>query len=157
VLRVGASGTLRPAALGVLLAAGMSWASVRAENVPAVPVSAVRHVQHPSATAGLEARVQTLSRALELDQRQQAELRAVLQDQRNQITRVWNDASMPAAIKVSSTQAIGDRTASRIRELLNDEQRNKYTQPRQRGPTVGAGGADLASWMGSREPLQAGQ
>ena len=67
--------------------------------------------------------------------------------QRAEVAKVWSDASVPSAIRVGATQAIGDRTAERIRTLLNDEQRRKYIQPRQHEVPVGAAGGDVQKWM----------
>ena len=95
----------------------------------------------------LDRRVMLLARELGLDATQQAQVKKVLEGQREQVARVWNDRSIPAARRVSATQAIGDRTADRIRALLNDEQRKKYIKPRQRAAAVGTAGGDVESWM----------
>jgi hypothetical protein len=87
---------------------------------------APRHHNRPS----LEERAETLSQALGLDATQQSELRKVLEGQREQVRRIWSDASVPAAYRVSATQAISDKTADQIRALLNDEQKKKYNPPR---------------------------
>jgi len=99
---------------------------------PAATPAPARHLPRHRGAGGLEERVTMLSRALHLDARQQAELRKVLEGQREQVGRVWNDTSVPAADRVSATQAISDRTADQIRALLNEEQRKQYNQPRQR-------------------------
>jgi len=95
----------------------------------------------------LDRRVMLLAKELGLDATQQAQVKKVLEGQREQVARLWNDRSIPAARRVSATQAIGDRTADRIRALLNDEQRKKYIQPRQREVAVGTAGGDVESWM----------
>jgi len=95
----------------------------------------------------LDRRVMLLAKELGLDATQQAQVKKVLEGQREQVARLWNDRSIPAARRVSATQAIGDRTADRIRALLNDEQRKKYIQPRQRDVAVGTAGGDVESWM----------
>jgi hypothetical protein len=95
----------------------------------------------------LDRRVMLLARELGLDATQQAQVRKVLERQREEVARLWNDGSIPAARRVSATQAIGDHTADRIRALLNDEQRKKYIQPRQRDVAVGTAGGDVESWM----------
>lgn len=95
----------------------------------------------------LDRRVILLTRELGLDATQQARVKKVLERQREEVARVWSDASIPAARRVSATQAISDRTADRIRALLNDEQRKKYIKPRQREVAVGAAGGDAEAWM----------
>ena len=71
-----------------------------------------------------------LSKALHLDARQQSELRKVLAGQREQLSKVWSDTSVPAAWRVSATQAISDKTADQIRALLNEEQKKRYNPPK---------------------------
>jgi hypothetical protein len=95
----------------------------------------------------LDRRVMLLAKELGLDATQRAQVKKVLEGQREQVARVWNDGSIPAARRVSATQAIGDQTADRIRALLNDEQRKKYIKPRQRDAAVGTAGGDVESWM----------
>lgn len=100
----------------------------------------------------LDRRVMLLAKELGLDANQRAQVKRVLERQREQVARVWNDGSIPPARRVSATQAIGDRTADRIRALLNDEQRKKYIQPRQRTAAVGTAGGDVESWMKAGQP-----
>lgn len=97
----------------------------------------------------LDRRVNLLAKELGLDAAQQAQVKKVLVSQRDQVTRVWNDESIPAARRVSATQAISDRTVNQIRALLSEEQRKKYIQPRQRDAAVGTAGGDAESWMKS--------
>ena len=85
---------------------------------------------------------------IELDARQQSELRKALEDQRDQMTRVWSDAAVPAAYRVSATQAIADQTSDRIRALLNEEQRKRYNAPRPKnGLTPGTARPSVEAWM----------
>lgn len=135
-----------------VLALGMSLASVwpvQAQTAtggePAAVPAPTRHVQRHRGTGGLEERVAMLSKALHLDDTQQAELRRVLADQREEIGRAWSDTSVPAADRVSATQAISDRTADRIRALLNEEQRKQYNPPRQ--PHTASARPSVEAWM----------
>lgn len=95
----------------------------------------------------LDRRVALLAKELDLSAAQQRQVKKVLQGQRDEVSRVWSDASMPAALRVSTTQAIGDRTADQIRDLLTDGQRTRYLQAHTRQARVGAPGADVESWM----------
>ena len=105
---------------------------------------APRHVQGPS----LEDRVKTLSQALDLDAKQQARLRKVLEGQREQVRRVWSDASVPAAYRVSATQAISDNTADQIRALLSEEQKKHYNPPKPpREALPGSSRPSVEAWM----------
>jgi hypothetical protein len=95
----------------------------------------------------LDRRVALLAKELGLSATQQAQVRKALESQREQVARVWNDESIPAARRVSATQAISDRTADQIRALLTDEQRKKYIKPRQREAAVGVGRPEVQDWM----------
>jgi TolA-binding protein len=103
--------------------------------------------------AGLEDRIQLLTAELELDSKQQQDVRKLLEEQRAQVQRVWSDNSVPSVQRVAATKAISDKTADGIRELLNDEQRKKYTAARQ--PRA-AGDDDarqsLEYWMNASRP-----
>lgn len=111
-----------------------------------------RQVPHHHNRIGLEDRVRTLSKALDLDATQQSELRKVLEDQREQVGRIWSDASVPAAYRVSATQAISDKTADRIRALLNEEQRKKYKTARQHGAAADSAKPNVEAWMDAAKP-----
>jgi hypothetical protein len=115
--------------------------------------SAIQAGAHPAprhpGRRSLEQRVTMLSKALGLDAGQQSELRKVLERQREQISRVWRDTAVPAAYRVSATQAISEKTADQIRALLNDEQRKRYNPrkpPHKAGPG-GSGRPSVEAWM----------
>jgi hypothetical protein len=98
--------------------------------------------------ANHEDRVKVLTQALGLDAKQQLELRKVLEGQRDQIRRVWDDESVPAAYRIIATQSISDKTADQIRALLNEEQRKKYKPPRpEPGAAVGSAQPSVEDWM----------
>ena len=128
--------------LGSVGAALAQWSAALA-RMSAVTGSAISHKtttlnQSARALEAAEqdaAAEQMLQSSLELDS-----------SQREAIQQVWGDTSLPPAIRVSRTQAISDRTADGIRALLDDEQRKKYIQPRQREASVGTGGAGVEAW-----------
>ena len=95
-----------------------------------------------------------MTKELDLDVRQQTELKTILEAQRSEVARVWSDPSVPSAVRVGATQAIGERTADRIRAMLSDEQRKKYIQPRQHEAPVGAPGGDVQTWMSATQGQQ---
>ena len=103
---------------------------------------ATRHVAAPS----LDDRVKALSKALDLDAKQQSELKTLLDDQREQVRRVWANAAVPVAYRIGETQAIDDKTAERIRALLNEEQKQKYNPPRQPQPAAQSV-PNVEAWM----------
>jgi hypothetical protein len=122
---------MRALALGVNLAVGLVRPALAADGGQSpVRHPAAHHAPRPVGGRSLEERVAMLSKALELDARQQAELRKALEDQRQQVSRVWSDTSVPAATRVSITRTVSDRTADRIRAMLNDEQKKRYNPPK---------------------------
>ena len=131
-------------------AATAEEAAVVAPAQPAAPVSrhAVRHAVPPrTAAMALDERVQLMSKELGLDALQQATLKNILLDQRAEVMGVWNNSSAPAAVRISATQAISEKTAGRIRAMLTDAQREKYIKSRPHDTPVGAPGGDLQKWM----------
>jgi hypothetical protein len=103
--------------------------------------------------AGLDDRVQLLTAELELDSTQQQDVRKLLEEQRAQVQRVWSARAIPSAQRVAATKAISDKTADGIRELLNEEQRKKYTAAR-RPHAAGDDDArqSLEYWMDASRP-----
>ncbi len=102
--------------------------------------------QH-GALAAIDGRVRLMAAELALDAGQQVQLKSLLMTQRAEVAKVWSDASVPAAIRIGATQAITDKTAQRIRAMLSDPQREKYSKAHQRDVPVGASGLDVEHWM----------
>jgi hypothetical protein len=127
-------------------AAGPARAPAAGEDRPAAsfPVrrqSPVRYRAH-----GVQDRVKVLTRALDLDASQQAQLRRILESQRQRVLAAWSDPSVAPARRVAATQAISAETTTRIRALLNDEQKRKFGPERQaREPE--APGPSVEAWM----------
>jgi len=108
--------------------------------------------------AGLDDRVDKLAQALGLDPRQRVELRRVLEHQHEQIVQLWSNTAMPAAYRISATQAISEQVADQIRALLDDEQKTKYNPPRPPRETLpGSGQPDVEDWMNVSQAKQAGR
>ena len=96
----------------------------------------------------LEDRVATYTKRLDLDVRQQSQLRALLLQQREQMLKVWNDPSIPAAQRIFATRTIADATADGIRAMLTEKQREKYKLPRPRHDgTPQPGDRTVQEWM----------
>jgi len=123
--------------------------------VPQASSAGAERAQRTVATPGrqtgspLDRRVALLAAELNLSEAQQIQVKAALQRQREAVLKAWNDDTLEPAVRISRTQAISERTVSEIRALLDEEQRKKYIQPRQREATVGTGGSDVESWMNS--------
>jgi hypothetical protein len=107
----------------------------------------------PAATSPLPAldrRITLLAKELDLSEAQQAAMRKLLLEQREKVARLWNESAIPAQDRIRATQLIGDQTADRIRELLTEQQRKKYNQPRVKPPaTPGEQPRSVEEWMQS--------
>ena len=107
-----------------------------------------RGAPHQHSGHTLEDRVRILTQWLNLDATQQTEVRKVLQGQREQVKSLWSDTSVPAAQRISATQAISDRTGDQIRAMLNEEQKKKYNPPRPpRDDTTASARPNVEDWM----------
>ena len=101
-----------------------------------------------STRSTLEERVRALTQALDLDAVQQSELRKVLESQREQVARIWADSSVAPGYRIIATQAISDKTADRIRGLLNDEQRKRFNPPKPpHDAASGAARPNVEDWI----------
>ena len=101
----------------------------------------------PQRRAGLDERIALLAKELSLDPAQQTEVRKILVTQRTEIVQAWSDESQPAQMRVMVTRAIGDRTAERIRAVLNDMQREKYLKARPSLPDRAQSTNQVDSWI----------
>jgi hypothetical protein len=90
--------------------------------------------------------VRRLTRSLDLDSAQQAKLREILWDHHRQVMKLRNEDSTVAVDRAGATLALLDRTKARIRDILNEEQRKKYSVDVPRDQTAPAQ-ADLQHWM----------
>jgi hypothetical protein len=112
------------------------------EPASTTPQSVAMRVNSP-----LDRRIALLARELDLDAAQKLKVRALLEGQREQIVRVWQDESVPGALRVARTQAISERTEDGIRALLTDAQRQKYFKPRTDRAAIGGTPDDLATYV----------
>jgi hypothetical protein len=114
-----------------LASASVMAAQAAAEGQEVPSKAPARQAQRIAPGANLDDRIKTLALALDLDAEQQSQVRRVLENQREQVSEVWKDTSVPPVYRVSATRAISDKTADQIRALLSDEQKKKFTPPRQ--------------------------
>lgn len=144
------------AAVGVSLFCAMTPAQAGAGADPAAATEATPAVATTSATAprrasgkasGLDERVRLLAKELILNPHQQDEVRGILLQQQADVARAWHDESLPAATRVAATRAAQERTAERIRAILNDAQRERFSKPRPADAKLGGSPGDLANWM----------
>ena len=125
---------------------------VAATSGEAVPRNAGPLHSEQKSKPGLEERVQLLAKELDLDARQQTSVKAILAAQRAEMLKAWSDPTVPAAVRVGTTQAISERTSERIRAVLTESQRDKYLKSRLHETPVGAPGGDVEKWMPTAQP-----
>jgi hypothetical protein len=101
---------------------------------PQAQPQAPAQAQPPS----IDDQVKALAQELNLDAQQQAKVRTILEDQRTQAMAVIGDTTAPRDQKVQKIRAIREDTISKVRGLLNDEQKKKLDdmlqEPGQQAP-----------------------
>jgi hypothetical protein len=148
----------RPLTLVFVLAGACLGAAHAADDAQALAGGTLSRPlpRHAAAGSSLERRIQTLAKFLDLDVAQQSELRKVLENQREQVGKIWNDLSVPAAYRVGATRAISDKAADQIRALLNEEQRKEYNPPRRpREAAADSNKRSVEDWMNATRPKPA--
>ena len=68
-----------------------------------------------------------LTKKLDLTQDQQSQIQPILTDRDQQLNQLWQDTSMSRADKRAKSQQIRDDSDSKIRAVLNDDQKQKYS------------------------------
>jgi hypothetical protein len=132
-------------ALGGLVVVHAADEGQAPDAAPPAHAALRQHAHHTAATI-LDSRVQLMAKELDLDASQQAALKSILLTQRAEVAKVWDDPSVPATVRVATTQAVSEKTAERIRAILNDEQREKYIKDHPRDVPVGTPGGDVQKW-----------
>ena len=118
----------------------------------AVPARPHRHppAAHLTAAQRIDAHVRRLARGLDLDAGQQEKLRQILVDQHRQMLLLHGGNAAASGDVAGTTLAIYDQTKTRIRAILNDEQKKKYIVDVPREDLAPAQ-ADLQHWMDLQE------
>ena len=136
-------------AMGLALAGPIVALAGESSNDAGGTGDAQRLQRHHS---GLDERIKLLARELDLDAKQQSDLKRVLEEQRERVVRAWADGSVPAGVRVQTTQKISERTSDQIRALLSEEQRKRYIQPKSREMEQNQTSGDVESWMAGKAP-----
>ena len=85
--------------------------------------------RHLTAQDRMEQRVGAMAKALKLNGDQQRELRIILKDQLEQVQKIRNDPSMAPEDRIGALRALNPKTSGRIYDILDEEQRKKYSPP----------------------------
>jgi len=128
-----------------------SAANAPPDSTPAdgAPGSRSHRPSHLTPAQVVDANVRRLAQGLKLDQQQQARLREILVDQYAQLMKLRTE-SAPGTDRAGAMRAIVDRTREKIREMLNDEQKEQYSTQVPREVTA-ATRADLEHWLDVRD------
>jgi hypothetical protein len=78
--------------------------------------------------SSIDEQVKALSLELNLTADQQPKLKAILEDQRTQGMAIVNDKATTREDKVQKLHALRESTISKVREMLNDDQKKKLDQ-----------------------------
>lgn len=133
------------------LAAAAPETSVAPAPDAATPsVSHRRPVTRLTVAQRIDESVRRLSRGLNLDPGQQEKLRQILLDQHRQMMHLRMGGSEVSGDVTGTALAIYAQTKGRIRAMLNDEQKTKYSADVPSG-TLAPAQADLQHWMQMQE------
>ena len=94
----------------------------RAGDAAAVPVAPHAARTRDPATA--------LAKRLDLDAQQTSAVRRLLVSRQADLRALWTNSPVAAEDRIGAIKAINARTESQIRELLTEEQRKRYFQPK---------------------------
>ena len=131
-------------------AAADATATLQAPDAGTPAVSHHRPARHLTAAQGIDESVRRLTRGLDLEPSQQESLRQILVDQHRRIMKLRSANSAVQADIAGTTLAIYEQTKGRIRAMLNDEQKKKYSADVPRSDLAPAQ-ADLKHWMDLQE------
>ena len=125
---------------GVILCAALAAGTVRAQTQQPVH-------PRPMRVDALEQRVQLLTHELDLKPEQQEAVRQILRGQREAVRQIWQDPQIAPAERAPAVRLVGERTADRIRAVLNDEQKKKYNRPLPDEALSTQANVDVDGWL----------
>jgi hypothetical protein len=131
--------------VGVVFAQGPAHQSLESSAVASEGAHSVR--PRPARVDALEQRVQLLTHELDLNSGQQEAVRQILRGQRDAVRSIWQDAAISPAERAPAVRLVGERTADRIRGVLNEEQKKKYNRPTPDGALSTQANADVEGWL----------
>lgn len=78
--------------------------------------------------SNVDDQVKILADQLNLNADQQSKIKSVLVDQHEQAMALVQDSTMPREDKLQKIHSLRETTISRVRQLLNDDQKTKFDQ-----------------------------
>jgi hypothetical protein len=130
-----------------LLAGGLLLPHVAVGQMPGA-AAPQRHTQSVYRRHSVDERVKSFAETLNLDQTQQAGVKAVLERQQREARQIQFDQSLSGAERIGRFRALQQDTVSRIRGLLNEEQKKKY-DPLNHGTTATTPQPSVEDWLKS--------
>jgi hypothetical protein len=94
----------------------------------------------------VDERVKSFSENLNLDPTQQAGVKAVLERQQREARQIQFDQSLSGTERIGRFRALQQDTVSRIRALLNEDQKKKY-DPLNHGTAATASQPSVEDWL----------
>jgi hypothetical protein len=128
-----------------LLAGGLLLPHVAVGQVPGA-AAPQRHTQSVYRRRSVDERVKSFAETLNLDPAQQAGVKAVLERQQPEARQIQSDQSLSRAERIGRFRALQQDTVSRIRSLLNEEQKKKY-DPLNHGTTATISQPSVEEWL----------
>jgi len=110
-------------ALCVIFGAGLALAAPLPQETPAVAPAG--HRADPSQ------QLRRLAKKLNLTSEQQDQVLPILTDRQQQMTALLNDGSLSAQDRHAKARTLRDDSDSKIKAVLNDQQKQEYQQMRE--------------------------
>jgi hypothetical protein len=128
-----------------LLAGGLLLPHLAVGQLPGA-TAPQRRTQSVYRRRTVDERVKSFAETLNLDPAQQAGVKAALERQQREARQIQFDQSLPGPERIGRFRALQQDTVSRIRALLNDEQKKKY-DPLNHGMTPTTSQPSVEDWL----------
>jgi len=125
--------------LAVVLAVGQTSGNVDTKPQPRTP--------YKRRTITIDDQVKRFAESLDLSETQQSEVKKILEFRLVQTRRIRLDESLLRAERISRLRGLQDTTVTRIRAVLNDEQKKKYDPLAVRRTQKDSPAASVGDWM----------
>lgn len=133
------------AKLALLLPVFILSATISAQvpDSPRAPQTAIRNHKRPSP----DERGKALAKYLELNETQQTALQKILEQRQQEVLQMRFTPLPAGTAQIDRFRAIQDKTANRIRAVLNQEQRKKYDLLAIRRSTPPGSKTSVQDWL----------